>query len=66
MRIVCNKCKELVDHVEVKKVDEGHFIEVHCHGEKDSMTLTNQFLQENPGLDVAIQSGQVPGIAFKE
>lgn len=48
-RIRCAKCDKLVDRVywEERYDTCDRFIEVECHGQKDSMVLTEKMLIEN-------------------
>lgn len=66
MRIACRKCnKQIMDpKVTIDQVGQTVSIEVECHGEKDSMTMTHEWMNSDPEFVFLIESGAVVGWAF--
>lgn len=67
MIIVCSKCNTPISNVVVSEVEDGYDIKVECHGEKDEMLLSKQFLIDNEDIQLAekINIGMIPGYAFQ-
>lgn len=68
MRVACSKCQKMVDLIEVHRDDDAHRtkIVVHCHGDTDSMEVTDEWVNSDPEFAALIDSGLCLGWAFKD
>jgi hypothetical protein len=68
MIINCDKCKKLVDKIEVSRDDNNHIITIdaYCHNEKDSMLLHDEWIAKNQDFVMMIENNMTIGVAFKQ
>lgn len=65
MKIRCGICNKPVDRF-VVEVHEDHMsalkVKAYCHGDKDDMLMTLEFLEDTPDLDAQLTEQE--GVAF--
>lgn len=68
MMIACDRCNTLIPTARIDRNDgEGTItITVECHGETDSMVLTDEWIAANRDFMLAIEHNATVGRAFRE
>jgi hypothetical protein len=68
VRILCAKCGHLVEGIDIIRDDiaSKFRIDAHCHGETDSMEMTDEWIASDQQFFNLIQMGLCVGVAFDD